>query len=102
MKIKPTQNKPKPRLVKTVIPLLNNEKVAVYAGKKVADALLEISKDMTIYHGVRLAEVLDALYDQGKKDGARYVFQQVDGLKDVIRHRNPGQPKKKKKQAAKK
>jgi hypothetical protein len=29
---------------------------------------------MTLYHGVRLAQVLAAVYVQGKKDGAREVF----------------------------
>jgi len=40
--------------------------------------------------------VLAAVYGQGKKDGARQVFEQVDGLKGSISHRNPGQPRKRK------
>jgi len=40
---------------------------------------------------------VDALYQQGKKDGARDVFEAVDGMKKTIKHRNPGQPKKPKK-----
>lgn len=88
--------------VRINIALVGNEKISVYAGKPVRDALLEISSDMTLYHGVRLAQVLAAVYVQGKKDGAREVFEQVDGLKAGISHRNPGQPKKKKLKARKK
>lgn len=57
----------------------------------------EISEDMSLYHGVRLSQVLEAAYEKGKKDGAHQVFEKVDGLKATISHRNPGQPKKTKK-----
>jgi hypothetical protein len=63
-----------PRYVKINISLVGTERIPVYAGKAVRDALLEISSDMTLYHGVRLATVLAAVYAQGKKDGARQVL----------------------------
>ena len=101
-KIQTPITKPKtPRGVKTVIPLAAGKEISIYAGKRVSDALAEISKDQTFYQGVRLSQVLEAAYEQGKKDGARDVFEQVDGLKDQIVHRNPGAPKKPKKQARK-
>jgi hypothetical protein len=53
---------------------------------------------MSMYHGVRLIQVLEAAYEQGKKDGARAAFDQLDtGLKAAkasIPHRAPGRPKK--------
>jgi len=52
---------------------------------------------MTLYHGVRLAEVIAAVYEQGKKDGRHDVIQKFDGIKDQLVYRPPGQPKKKKK-----
>ena len=83
----------KPRSVRTNITLLDTS-VAVYAGTKVSEALKEVTFDMDIYKGVRLSQVMDALYQQGKKDGARSVFDAVEGVKKKIKHRNPGQPKK--------
>jgi hypothetical protein len=82
--------------VRINIALVGKEEISVYAGKPIRDALFEISRDMNLYHGVRLAQVLAAVYAQGKKDGARSVFDRVDVLKSAISHRNPGQPKKKK------
>lgn len=86
----------KPRTIRTNITLLDTS-VAVYAGTKVAEALKEVTFDMDIYKGVRLSQVMDALYQQGKKDGARDVFDGVEEMKKKIKHRNPGQPKKPKK-----
>ena len=91
----------KARYVGINIALAGTEKIQVYAGRAVRDALLEISSDMTLYHGVRLATVLAAVYAQGKKDGARQVFERVDGLKAGISYRNPGQPRKRKLKAKK-
>lgn len=48
----------------------NGEVVKVYAGVKVGRALDEVTMDMTVYQGVRLYEILEAVYDQGFKDGA--------------------------------
>ena len=84
----------------TTVPLRGKKVAKVYASPKVGDALREISKDMTLYQGVRLSGVLDAVYVQGKKDGAREAFDGLDrSLADVrkaIPHRPPGRPKKKK------
>lgn len=55
---------------------------------------------MTLYHGVRFAQILEAVYTQGQKDGARNVFGELDKkikeAQKVIPHRNPGQPRKSK------
>lgn len=84
----------------TTVPLKGKKAVKVYASPKVGDALREVSKDMTLYEGVRLSEVLEAVYAQGKKDGARDAFEGLDrSLADVkkgIPHRTPGRPRKKK------
>ena len=93
------QEKPKgkPRNVKNIIPLGSKE-VAVYATPRVAKALEEVTEDMTLYHGVRLTQLMEAMYQQGKKDGAREAFSELDDklkeVKKAIPHRNPGKPKK--------
>ncbi len=83
----------------TTIPLKGKKSVKVYASPKVGEALREISKDMTLYDGVRLSEVLDAVYAQGKKDGAHQAFEGFDRslaeIKKAIPHRRPGRPRKK-------
>lgn len=54
---------------------------------------------MTVHTGVRLLEVLEAVYRQGLKDGRGEVFEAVEGaLGDVRRrgdlvHANPGRPR---------
>lgn len=58
-----------------------------------ADALKEIEKDMGLYKGVRLHQVLEAVYNQGRKDGALKVFEGVDTMKRQIPHRPPGRPR---------
>ena len=85
----------RPRSVKTLIPLSKGS-VAVYAGVRVAHALHEVTADMDFYRGVRLAELLEAVYQQGKKDGARLVRESFEGMMKQIPHLNPGQPRKRK------
>lgn len=75
---------------------LPNQIVPVYAGAKILNALREVSMDMNLYQGVKFSQVLEAVYKQGRKDGAREVFDLIGGLQKTIPHRNPGKPKKKK------
>lgn len=86
------------RTIKIDLPRKGTE-VAVYASAKVADALREITSNATLYMGVRLTQVMEAVYEQGKKDGAREVFDTLDksmaGVKKEIPHRAPGRPRKK-------
>jgi len=81
--------------VKTLVPLSNGV-VSVYAGVRVAHALQELTADMDVYKGVRLAQLLEAVYLQGKKDGARGVRDSFEMMMKTIPHLNPGQPRKKK------
>ena len=90
----------KPRNTKNMIPM-GDTQVSVYASPRVSRELDEITEDMTLYHGVRLAQVVEAVYKQGQKDGARNAIEHLDKLvgevKKAVPHRNPGQPKKAKK-----
>lgn len=56
----------------------------------------EITKDMTLYHGVRLTEVLAAVYQQGQKDGRKEMIEKMDSLKTEVNYLPPGRPKKRK------
>lgn len=89
--------KKKARMVKTLLPLTKGETVSVYFGTRVANALKEVTEDMELYKGVRLSQLFQAVYEQGKKDGAREVKNSFDHMMTGIPHKNPGQPKKKKK-----
>lgn len=61
-----------------------------------ADALERIIKDMSLYDGVKLWDIMEAIYVQGRKDGAKAVFDRVDDVKKEIPHRVPGRPRKRK------
>jgi len=86
----------KPRYIRTNIPMSTGI-VPVYAGVHVAHALHEVTKNMDLYQGVKLTQILEAVYSQGKKDGARKVGESFEKMMLEIPHNNPGQPKKKKK-----
>lgn len=72
--------------------------VPVRASARVADALAEVSADMSLYHGVKLLQVLEAVYAQGQKDGARTAFETIDArmleAKEAVPHRSVGRPRK--------
>lgn len=85
-----------PKYIRTNIPLLKTT-IPVYASPKIAETLKEVSLDLDLYKGVKLSQLLEAIYLQGKKDGARDLFDRVDVLKGVVPYRNPGQPQKRKK-----
>src|SRR4051812_16057511 len=81
------------------LPLPKHDRpVAIYTSARVADALREISANSTLYEGVRLTQVMEAVYEQGRKDGARMAFEQMDrGVEEAKRqvpHRPPGRPRK--------
>jgi hypothetical protein len=84
----------KQRAIKTLVPLPKGQ-IAVYFGKRVAEALHEVTVDMTLYKSVRLGQLLQAVYEQGHKDGARTVKESFDKMMKDIRYRNPGKPRKK-------
>ena len=71
--------------------------VSVYASKRIADALAHIEKDMAVFEGVKLHQVLEAVYNQGVKDGRAEVFSTLDKnfaeAKKVLPHRRPGRPR---------
>lgn len=71
--------------------------IPVRAAPRVADAMKEITAKSTLYEGVRLTQVMEAMYLQGKKDGAREAFEQIEkGMAEAKRripHRGPGRPR---------
>jgi len=92
-----TKKKSKPKYKRTDIELANIT-VAVYASPRVADALEDVMHDMTLYKGVRLAQVMQAVFETGKKKGRDEVFSSIEGVKRELPDRPPGKPKKKKKE----
>lgn len=51
---------------------------------------------MTVYHGVRLSQVMEAVYEPGRRDGRGEVFAATDELKKSkdLPHRKVGRPRK--------
>jgi hypothetical protein len=68
--------------------------VAVRMSARRADALERIVGDMPLYDGIKVLDIMEAVYTQGRKDGARSVFEEIDVVKKAIPHRAPGRPKK--------
>jgi hypothetical protein len=66
--------------------------LTLYAGKKVLTALQEVTTDMTLYEGVRLAEVMKAVYEQGLKDGRKEIIEQMEVVKKKANYLPPGRP----------
>src|SRR6266436_3520352 len=68
------------------------EDLTLYASPKILAAMNEMLNDMTLYQGVRLGEVLNAVYKQGVKDGRREVVEKWEQMKKQIKYRLPGRP----------
>jgi hypothetical protein len=86
----------KPRYSKIPVRLETSE-INLYAGSRIAAGVEDLAKDMTLYQGVRYAQILEAVYKQGRKDGAAAAFDEAEkGLRiamQAIPHKNPGRPK---------
>lgn len=73
----------KARIVRTNI-CLGKSIIPVYAGQKVANAFKEISMDMDLFHGVKLIQFLEAVYDRGVKGGRRKVFERIEEVRKIV------------------
>ena len=86
----------KARYIGVPIPL-RKDQITVYASSRIAEAFQQVAMDMTLFKAVKLSQLLEAVYLQGKKDGARSAFETVDThfeqAKKMIPHKNPGRPR---------
>jgi hypothetical protein len=73
----------------------HNKTLTLYTGQRVHDAISELTRDMDLYSGVRLVQVMEAFYEQGMKDGRKEIIEQFDGkIRDKANYLPPGRPKK--------
>lgn len=89
-----------PRGYRTIrIPTTAAGIVPIYTSARLADALQDIVDRSSLYDGVRLIQVLEAVYAQGNKDGARTAFEAIEkgvaGARRLVPHKKPGRPRKK-------
>ena len=84
--------KGKPRYQKFDIQLTKGP-LTLYASPKILSALTEVTTGMTLYEGVRLGQVLKAVYEQGLKDGRREIIEQFDQIRKAAKYLPPGRPK---------
>lgn len=84
----------KPKYTRVNVNLPDRE-LPLYVGARISAALKEIRMDMDLYKGVRLEQVLEAVYEQGMKDGRREIIEQLDSIKRASNFMPPGRPKKK-------
>ena len=67
----------------------------LHTSESIATAVKEVKehlKQTRPYETVRFRQAFEAVYKQGKKDGAGQVFEAVDSLKTGIVHRPPSHP----------
>jgi hypothetical protein len=83
------------RYVKTIVPHAGGN-IEIYASPLIASAMEEFLK-LDIYQGAKVSLLFGAIYEQGKKDGAKVVKDSFGKMMLDIPHENPGRPKKKKK-----
>lgn len=85
------------RSIKVTMP--KSGEVQLYASARVATAFKEVfSEDQPLYQSVRIAQIVEAAYQQGLKDGARRAFEEIDqkvlAARQAVPHKNPGRPRK--------
>ncbi len=86
------KNKPKYKKIEVELP---RETLTLYAGERVREALAEVTTNMNLYKGVRLGQVMQAVYEQGLKDGRREIIEQFeDKIRDETNYLPPGRPRK--------
>lgn len=83
----------KPRYQKLDVDL-PTRKLPLYVGAPAKNALEEVTMDMPLYKGVKLGQVLEAVYEQGMKDGRREVIESFQGAAKTFNYMPPGRPKK--------
>lgn len=87
----------KARYTKITLPLQSSN-ISLYAGSRIADAARHLAQDLNTYDGIKYVQILEAVYNQGKKDGAADAFEVVTKnmkrAQDAVPHKNPGRPKK--------
>jgi uncharacterized protein (DUF2164 family) len=79
---------------KRVTVQLSKGKLSLYVGQRIHDAMREVLAKMKFYNGVRFFQVVEAFYEQGKKDGRKEMIEKMDALKDKVNYLGPGRPKK--------
>jgi len=82
------------RTVKVQLP---TTELMLYGSARLVEAVQDLVNKMRLYEGVKLAQIMETVYLQGKKDGAREAFENVDKsltqAKKTIPHNRPGRPK---------
>lgn len=82
---------------RTIRVTLRKTVASVYTSPRTARALADLLTDATLYEGVKIGQILEAVYKQGKKDGAREAFEELDrsltNVRKQIPHKNPGRPR---------
>lgn len=76
---------------------LGKSGINLYTGSKIAEAVAGFLNEASLYDGVKRLQLLEAIYNQGRKDGAASAFTAAwAGMKQAERavpHRNPGRPR---------
>jgi len=83
----------KPKYVKTVVELPHRQ-LTLYGAQRIKNAFAEVTENMRVYIYTRLQILMQAVYEQGLKDGRREVVESLDAIKVKINYMPPGRPRK--------
>jgi hypothetical protein len=75
--------------------LTRKKRLKLYTSERVANAAHEVLDKLdTLYHGTRLAQVLEEVLKRGRREGRAEVFGKLDAAKKSLPYRLPGRPRK--------
>lgn len=82
---------------RTIKVQLRKTEVSVYTSPNVASALEDVLAEANAYDGIKIGQIMEAVYLQGTKDGAFRAFGEVDRgvaeAKKLVPHKKPGRPR---------
>jgi hypothetical protein len=78
---------------------LHKKEVTVYASPQIGKTLHDMVSNLSLFEAIKLHQLLESMYEQGKKDGARAAFdaleKKVIEAEKLVPHKNPGKPRRK-------
>jgi len=91
------KSKKKTGFTKVPMALPKAGSISLFTNGTVAAAIKRFAEDATLFDAVKMHQVFEAMYIQGKRDGAREAFSEIDlgmaAAKKLVKHKNPGRPR---------
>jgi len=90
--------KHKSKYKRMTVPLDSKHSLTLYVGQHTRNAVRDVFDDLHMYKEVKVIQVMEAYYEQGKKDGRKEMVETMDAMMDSVKsnvnYLGPGRPKK--------